>query len=192
MRKLISLASLAGFALITACSGTSTGGASMPRHVAQPDDAVNPIILKFEGGYSHEDVTNVVISALTSQGIELFQQRPEDGFVETRWLDTGTWDPTKAAANLPANERRVTFLFQAGRGVNPETQEVYGMGLVALAFYQPNPGRARSQPQTYRENVPTSHAGYQLLLRVQTVINQKLTEQGIPFEMIQPKSIGGE
>jgi hypothetical protein len=163
----------------------------MPRHVAQPDDAVNPIILKFEGGYDHVDVINVVTSALASQGIQLFQQRPEDGMVETSWLDMASWDPTSVARNLPSNERNVTLLYQAGRGVNPETQETYGMGLVALGFYQPDPGRARSQPRTYRENIPTAHPGYQLMLRLQVLINQKLTEQGIPFEMIQPKSVGG-
>jgi hypothetical protein len=192
MRLLSSLALLAVVALAAACSGTSTGGMSMPRHVAQPEDATNPIILKFEGGASHADVANLVASALSSQGIETFQVVPEDGLVETRWIDTGTWDPTTAARSAPANERSVTFIFQSGRGVNPETQETYGMGLVSLCFYQPDPNKARTQPRTYRENCPTGHAGYQLLLRVQTLINQELVRNQIPYQMIQPKSIGGD
>jgi hypothetical protein len=190
MRRFSSFFWVATLAAVTACSGGS--GVSMPRNVPMPEDAVNPIILKFEGGYSHVDVVNVVASALSSQGIPTFRVEPEEGLVETRWLDMATWDPTRNSAMLPNNERSVTFLYQAGRGVNPETQEVYGMGLVASAFYQPDPNRARTQPRTYREQVPTSHYGYQLLLRVQTVINQKLVEAGIPFEMIQPKSIGGD
>ncbi|HSG82567.1 MAG TPA: hypothetical protein VLC48_09970 [Gemmatimonadota bacterium] len=189
MQKLSTFFLFAALALVTACGGS--GGTSMPRNVPMPEDAANPIILKFEGGYSHTNVINVVASALSSQGIPTLRVSPEEGLIETRWLDMATWDPTRGSAMLPANERSVLFLYQAGRGVNPETQEVYGMGLVASAFYQPDPNRARTQPRTYREQVPTNHYGYQLLLRVQTVILQKLTEAGIPYELIQPNSIGG-
>ena len=180
---------LLGLALATACGG-SQSGTSMPRNVPVPKDAANPIILKFEGA-SHQDVIDIVTSALSSQGIPTYQVLPEEGLVETRWLDMATWDPTRQSRNIPANERNVELLYRAGKGVDTETGEEYGMGLVAWAYYQPDPGQARVRPRTYREPVPTTHYGYTFLLRVQSVINQKLTQAGIEFEMIRPKSLGG-
>ncbi len=153
-----------------------------------PEDAENPIVLKFEGA-TNQQVVDVVARAMSSQGIPMYQVVPEDGLVETQWLDMAVWDPTRGVAHLPANERNVLLYYQAGEAVNPETDEKLGMGLTAWAYYQPNPRLARQRPRSYREEVPTTHYGYTFLLRVQSVINAMLSQEGIDFEMVQPESL---
>ncbi|NIR44767.1 MAG: hypothetical protein GWN99_10715 [Gemmatimonadetes bacterium] len=191
MRKVVLFMTLAAVAAdLSACGSASRSGISMPRNVPVPEDAENPIVMTFEGA-TLEQLVGVIAQALSSQGIPTYQVVPEDGIVETQWLDMAIWDPTRQAANLPVNERTVLLYYGAGAWVDPETDEELENALVAWAYYQPNPELARVRPRTYREEVPTTHYGYSFLLRVQSVINAMLSQEGIDFEMVEPSSLGG-
>lgn len=190
MRKFIlSLTLAAAAAALPACGSLSHSGLTMPRNVPVPEDAKNPIRLTVQGATPHQ-VIEAVARALSSQGIPTYQVAPEDGIAETQWMDMAVWDPTRGVANLPTYERRVLLFYRASESMRTEDGHELGPGLEAWAYYQPNPDRARTRPRTYRETVPTTHYGYTLLLRVQSVINSALRQEGIEFEMVQPKRLG--
>jgi hypothetical protein len=158
-------------AVASACSST----AGVPRHIAVPEGAQNPIVLRYSGA-TVEQMTNVVAQMCANVPISTAQVVPANGYVETRWSDLADFNLGSQVSTLPPSERFVVYAFQV-KGIS-ENEGVLQIG----GWYQPTApaGRARSRDSRYDRLFKTGHPGYQMILQFDWRLRNNLfPERGI-------------
>lgn len=165
-------ASVVVFASLLAGLGCATGS-SIPPYFPVPEDAENPIEVRYTG-MDGSEVVPLIARICSNVPISTVQVDRGRGYVATRWVDVAEYERTPAARGLPARERPVAFTFQV--------EEVGGeIGVVAItAWYQPNrpSGLSASLGTKYDERVPTDHPSYQLALELDFRLKRALREAG--------------
>lgn len=154
--------------LVSACSASK-----VPRHFSVPENAQNPIVLRYQGATVAE-MTNIVAEVCSEVPISTAQVVPEKGFVETRWVDVASFNLGTQADTYPVKERQVIYVFQAQQaGENAGVLQIGG-------WYQPTaPTAARVRDSRYDRFVPTDHPGYQLMMQFEYRLKQKFVAKGI-------------
>jgi hypothetical protein len=161
---------LLGAAFLSACSGSG-----VPRHFPVPENAQNPIVMEYSGA-TVAQVANIVAKVCSDVPILTAQVRPNDGFVETRWSDLGTFNLGTQAEVLPAHERSVIYAFQASGNENQGVLQIAG-------FYQPTrpTGTPARRDSRYDRLIPTGHPGYQLALQFEFRLKNEFVTNGITY-----------
>jgi hypothetical protein len=145
------------------------------RHFAVPEGAQDPIGVEYSGG-TVAQVTNMVAKVCSDVPISTAQVRPNDGYVETRWADVGSFGLGSQAEMLPPQESAVIFAFQIKGSENQGVLHIAG-------FYQPTrpSGTAEQRDSRYDRLLPTGHPGYQLALQLDYRTKREFTANGITF-----------
>jgi hypothetical protein len=158
--------------------------ATVPRHFPVPEDAQNPIVIRYEGA-SVGDIVNIVAKVCSDVPIPTAQVVPDKGYVETRWIDIATMNLGPPAQVYPARERAVLYAFQV-----QETGENAGV-IEISAWYQPT--RPSQTPvgrsARYDRLLPTDHLGYQVALQLEFRIKRELALGGI--QVVEPQETQG-
>lgn len=159
---------LAAILLFSACSASQ-----VPRHFSVPENAQNPIVLRYQGT-TVSDMTTIIAEVCSDVPIPTAQVVPERGFVETRWVDVAGFNLAVQAETYPLEEREVIYVFQAQQaGENAGVLQIGG-------WYQPTaPSGVRTRDTRYDRFVPTGHPGYQLMLQFEYRLKQKFAARGI-------------
>jgi hypothetical protein len=167
------LARISPILLVTAwVSACVTSGA--PRHFAVPEDAQNPIAIRYRGA-TVPDIVNLVAQVTADVAIGTTQVVPGEGYVETRWIDIAQFNFGAQTASYPLQERIVVYAFQVS-----ETGR--GTGVLQIGgWYQPTrPTRTSpTRDSHYDRLLPTSHPAYQLSLEFEWRLKRAMTEKGI-------------
>jgi hypothetical protein len=166
--------------LISACGSTST----VPRQYPVPEDANNPIVIQYFGATATEMVS-VVTQMCADVPIQTVQVVPREGYIETAWVDLGSFAVAGALADAyPPEERWAVFAFQVNAtGDNEGVLQISG-------WYQPSrsPGRARVRDARWDRYIPIDHPGYQLMLS----FDWRLRNQHFPGREIEVLGMGPE
>jgi hypothetical protein len=147
-------------ALASVLAAGCGGGSAVPRYYPVPENAQNPIVMRYSGA-TVEEIVNIVAQMCAGVPISTAQVVPANGYVETRWSDVGSFGFLGTqASNYPQRERFVIYAFQ----VRP-TSEREGTLQIA-GWYQPTApgGVARTRDSRYDRFIPPDHPGYQLML----------------------------
>ncbi|KPK82603.1 MAG: hypothetical protein AMS25_01770 [Gemmatimonas sp. SM23_52] len=142
---------------------------SPPKSYPVPDNARNPIEIRFRGATA-PDVVSMVATVCSDNGLPTLQVVP-GGYVETVWVDIAEWEFLNAR-NYPAVEREVQYRFEVAEGEQ-------GVRTLSIAtYYQPSrPPRTGPQASSFYDRfVPTDHPGYRLALRLADAIRLEMTE----------------
>jgi hypothetical protein len=162
---------LLGAVFLFACSG----GSSVPRYFAVPEGAENPIVIEYSGA-TVAQVTNMVAKVCSDVPLATAQVRPNDGYVETRWADIGSFGLGSQAEMLPPQESSVIFAFQIKGSENQGVLQIAG-------FYQPTrpSGTSARRDSRYDRLIPTGHPGYQLALQIDYRMKNEFAANGITY-----------